>query len=102
MNKKEIEQRWSNESTGMTPIEFTISELERQKKYYEKELEMADIKWKSNEKYRERYMDGYVEEKLDFKQNLIERIENKEYDRQEVKRLGIIRLDDLINLIENL
>ena len=42
-----------------------------------KELEVADERWKSNEKYRERYMDGYVEERLSWEQDLIEKIEER-------------------------
>jgi len=56
--------------------DFLRQALEQQKKYHEKELEIADERWKSNEKYRERYMDGYVEEKLSWEKDLIEKIED--------------------------
>ena len=49
--------------------------LKQQQADHKKELEVADERWKSNEKYRERYMDGYVEEKLSWEKDLIEKIE---------------------------
>ena len=49
--------------------------MKQQQADHKKELEVADERWRSNEKYRERYMDGYVEEKLSWEKDLIEKIE---------------------------
>lgn len=48
--------------------DFIRHVFQQQKDHYEKELKIADDRWERNEKYREQYMDGYVEEKTAWKQ----------------------------------
>jgi hypothetical protein len=43
--------------------DFIEKILEEQKEHYEKELKIADDRWKSNEKYREKYIDDIALEK---------------------------------------
>ena len=80
--------------------------LKQQQADHKKELEVADKRWKSNEKYRERYMDGYVEERLDWERKLIEKIEKEKYAiRNEKEKYGLTggynrALDDIIKIIK--
>ena len=84
----------------------------RTKIQFLKELEVADERWKSNEKYRERYMDGYVEEKLSWEKDLIEKIEKmkidynnkdpKEFDYDgTILRWALDTCDDIIKIIKD-
>jgi len=68
--------------------------LKQQQADHKKELEVADERWKSNEKYRERYMDGYVEEKLSWEKDLIEKIERLDTGQR------FIYIDDIISTIK--
>ena len=76
--------------------------LKQQQADHKKELEVADKRWKSNEKYRERYMDGYVEEKLSWEQDLIEKIEERRNNPVVTSEQANynIALSDIIKIIQ--
>lgn len=67
---EEFEEKFSMHDLGYwSELEevkqFIRKALEQQKDHYEKELEIADKRWKENEKYRERYLERYAEERIE-------------------------------------
>ena len=45
--------------------DFLKAKLTQQKEEYEKELKIADDRWKANEDYKDRYLDAYVSGNLE-------------------------------------